>query len=80
LDAQLPGQNPSGKVWMSMYNIASVQSWFVGLITTNTGRFGMQASDEELANYVYVTSSVQGFTTLFGTASLSFLLPESGTL
>ena len=53
LNTQLPGKCPDGKQWMSQYNMACVQSGFMGGITTMPTAFGLVATEEDLRGYVY---------------------------
>lgn len=47
MDASMPGVT-----WISSYDMACVQTGFVGVVCTVADKFGMIASDEELTRYV----------------------------
>ena len=47
MDSKLPG-----KTWLSMYNMACVQTGFVGALTIVPSAFGLHATEEELEKYV----------------------------
>lgn len=48
MQAHLPGQT-----WISMYDMACVQSGFMGALTIVPSKFGIRASDSSLEDYVY---------------------------
>lgn len=48
MDSKLPGHT-----WLSMYNMACVQTGFVGALTIVPAAFGLHVSTEELEKYVF---------------------------
>ena len=46
-------QKVGGRTWISMYDMAIVQTGFMGAITVTPEAFGMDCTSEELSTYVY---------------------------